>query len=83
MVNPKEAVVKEIVVTETKVNEIKPQTIKVETTVKPTADILQTYEIKSWRKMDGGAALLEQSIDECSTKLGAAHQPEKRPLPSQ
>lgn len=78
VVNLKEAVVKENVVTETKVDEIKLEMVKPEVTVKPAADILKTYEIKSWWKMGGGAALLEQNMNECSTALGAAHHPDKK-----
>ncbi len=80
VVNPKEAVVKENVLTETEVDAIKPQSIKAETTVKPTTDILQTYEIKSWWKMGGSAMLLEQNMNECSVALGEAHQPDKKTL---
>lgn len=69
---------KEAVVTETKADIVKPETIKAETSVKPTTDILQTYEIKSWWKMGGSAALLEQNMNECSAALGEAHQPDKK-----
>lgn len=41
-------------------------------------NVLDTYVIKSWWKMGGGAALLEQNMNTCSEKLGAAHIPDKK-----
>jgi hypothetical protein len=46
--------------------------------VKPQPSLLDTYVIKSWWKMGGGAALLEQNMNECSEKLGEAHIPNKK-----
>ncbi len=50
---------------------------KMEPPVKPTANILDTYEIKSWWKMGGGAAQLDQNMEECTAALGEAHKPNK------
>jgi hypothetical protein len=55
--------------------EAKPITIA--TNVKPQHNILDTYEIKSWWKMGGGAALLDQNMEECTAALGEAHKPNK------
>lgn len=77
-VKTKEAVIKENIVTNTTVDAIKTEMIPAQASVKPATDILKTYEIKSWWKMGGGAALLEQNMNECSTALGAAHQPDKK-----
>lgn len=57
-------------------NEDKP-TATAENT-KPQHNILGTYEIKSWWKMGGGAALLDQNMEECTAALGEAHQPDKK-----
>lgn len=55
--------------------EAKPNTIA--TNAKPQHNILDTYEIKSWWKMGGGAALLDQNMEECTAALGEAHKPNK------
>lgn len=67
-----------VVVVKKTIDRIEPETVKAETPVKPTANILETYEIKSWWKMGGGPALLEQNMNECSATLGEAHQPDKK-----
>ena len=61
---------KETVVVEKAINKMEPP-------VKPTANILDTYEIKSWWKMGGGAAQLDQKMEECTAALGEAHKPNK------
>ena len=47
-------------------------------TVSVKSDLLDTYTIKSWWKMGGSAALLENNMNECSQNLGDAHMPNKQ-----
>ena len=67
----------ETVSTSTETAPIKKDVEITKTSLKPTPNVLDTYVIKSWWKMGGGAALLEQNMNECSEALGAAHQPDK------
>jgi hypothetical protein len=67
---------------ETKVEEnvqtakdVRTETISV---AKAQPSLLDTYVIKSWWKMGGSAALLEQKMNECNDKLGEAHVPNKK-----
>jgi hypothetical protein len=68
---------KETVVVEKAIDKMEPEAVKIEPPVKPTANILDTYEIKSWWKMGGGAAQLDQNMEECTAALGEAHKPNK------
>mgnify|MGYP006073044909 CR=1 FL=1 len=45
---------------------------------KPKPSLFNIYVIKSWWKMGGNATILEANMDECSTKLGEAHYPNKK-----
>lgn len=68
---------KETVVVEKAIDKMEPEAVKIEPPVKLTANILDTYEIKSWWKMGGGAAQLDQNMEECTAALSEAHKPNK------
>jgi hypothetical protein len=55
--------------------DVRTETVSV---AKPQPSLLDTYIIKSWWKMGGSAALLEQKMNECSEILGEAHAPNKK-----